>query len=67
MRRHTGEQRYQCQICFVKFAANGGLKNHVKRIHEHEPKKPCPFPCEKDFTTIGNMKVSPSRHTHICR
>lgn len=35
------------------------MKVHVRQKHMGEAKKDCPIPgCKKDFTTIGNMKVS---------
>lgn len=67
MRRHTGEQRYECTECHVKFKANGSLKNHMKQKHDGEEKKSCPISkCPKTFTTIGNMKVSLIRHIPNC-
>lgn len=60
MRRHTKEKPYSCDQCHQPFANRGGLKVHIRNKHEMAPKQSCPMKgCEKTFSTIGNMKVSP--------
>lgn len=60
IRRHTHEKPFKCDICEYPFANRGGLKVHIRTKHQLAPKSLCPIPkCEKTFSTIGNMKVSP--------
>lgn len=59
---HSPEKPFRCPMCGLDFKSKGSLKPHISIKHENRPKHKCPLRmvgvCKKDFTTIGNMKVS---------
>lgn len=52
-------------MCGKRFKQKGNVKPHIENVHEKKRRWICKFydaggpRCGKDFSTIGNMKVSP--------
>lgn len=36
LRTHTGEQPFQCDICFIRFSQKNNLKRHLMRMHKQD-------------------------------
>lgn len=62
MKTHSDVKAFSCHICGQTFKSKGSVKPHIIVKHERRDKYKCPMgmvgDCKKDFTTIGNMKVS---------
>ncbi|KAM7346570.1 uncharacterized protein ACRADG_006446 [Cochliomyia hominivorax] len=57
---HT-EQEFQCDICKHKFATHKTLRQHVKTIHEDDPRFKCHF-CGKPFRRKHHLQYHLKLH-----
>lgn len=52
-------REYKCNLCTKSFRFSGGLKQHVKAVHERIKDRQCPHPgCTKSYASGGDA----SRH-----
>jgi len=62
---HTGERRFNCQLCDKRFKHISTLRSH-EQIHTGERRYICQI-CDKRFTQISSLCRHKIMHTGECR